>query len=85
MNWTQVLGLAAGIFTSTSLLPQVIKTLKEKHAQDISLVTLIVLMIGLALWIVYGILREDLPIILTNSFSLMVNLFMIFLRLKYNR
>ncbi|MGV3528569.1 MAG: SemiSWEET family sugar transporter [Flavisolibacter sp.] len=85
MNWTQVIGLTAGIFTSMSLLPQVVKTLREKHAQDVSLLTLIVLMIGLALWVVYGIKREDMPIILTNSFSLLVNITMIILRIRYNR
>lgn len=85
MNWTQIIGLTAGIFTSMSLLPQVVKTLREKHAQDVSLLTLIVLMIGLALWVVYGIKREDMPIILTNSFSLLVNITMIILRIRYNR
>lgn len=85
MNWTQIIGLAAGILTASSLLPQVIKTLKEKKAEDVSLVMLIVLQAGLVLWIVYGIKREDLPIIATNSFSLLVNIFMVILRVKYKK
>lgn len=83
MNWTQLIGIAAGICTASSLLPQVIKTFKAKKADDVSLVMLLVLLTGVALWIVYGIKREDLPIIVTNSFSLLVNLVMIFLRMKY--
>lgn len=83
MNGTQLIGLAAGILTASSLLPQVIKTLKEKKAEDVSLVMLIILQAGLILWIVYGIKRSDLPIIATNSFSLLVNIVMVVLRIKY--
>jgi len=85
MNLTQIVGLFAGICTSSSLLPQLIKTIKEKKADDISKAMLFVLMIGVATWVVYGILRDDLPIIITNSFSLMLNIAMIVLRIKYKR
>jgi MtN3 and saliva related transmembrane protein len=85
MNWTQVIGLAAGILTASSLLPQIIKTVREKKAEDVSLIMLIVLQAGLVLWIVYGIKREDLPVIATNSFSLVVNCIMVVLRLRYRR
>lgn len=85
MNWTQIIGLSAGVLTACSLLPQVIKTLKEKQAEDVSLVMLFVLQAGLILWIVYGIKRSDLPIIATNSFSLLVNIVMVILRMKYRR
>ena len=85
MGLTEVLGLAAGILTASSLIPQVVKTLKEKKAEDVSLIMLLVLQGGLVLWIVYGFKREDLPIIITNCFSLLVNIFMVILRIKYKR
>ena len=85
MDWTQIIGLAAGVCTASSLIPQVVKTLKEKKAEDISLIMLLVLMTGVSLWIVYGIKRDDLPIIATNCFSLLVNITMIVLRIKYKR
>jgi MtN3 and saliva related transmembrane protein len=85
MNATQILGLAAGICTATSLLPQVIKTLKEKKAEDVSIIMLLVLQAGLILWIIYGIKRNDFPIIITNCFSLLVNITMVILRIKYSR
>lgn len=84
MNWTEIIGLAAGVCTACSLLPQVIKTLKEKKAEDVSLVMLLVLQAGLILWIVYGVKRQDLPIIATNCFSLLVNIVMVILRIKYS-
>lgn len=82
-NGTQWIGLVAGVLTATSLLPQVVKTLKEKKAEDVSMVMLFILMSGIILWIIYGIRRNDLPIISTNSFSLLVNITMIILRIKY--
>ena len=84
MELTQIIGLAAGILTATSLLPQVFKTLKEKKAEDVSLVMLLVLQAGLILWIFYGIRREDMPIIATNCFSLLVNITMVILRIRFH-
>jgi MtN3 and saliva related transmembrane protein len=85
MDWTQIIGLTAGICTATSMIPQVVKTIKEKKAEDVSLVMLLVLMTGVSLWIVYGIKKNDFPIIATNCFSLLVNITMIILRLKYKK
>lgn len=85
MDSTQIIGIAAGIFTATSLLPQVIKTLKEKKAEDVSLLMLLVLQAGLILWIIYGFKREDMPIIITNCFSLLVNITMVILRIRYKK
>lgn len=85
MNWTQIIGLAAGVLTASSLIPQVVKTWKEKKAEDVSLLMLVILLTGIVLWIVYGIKREDLPIIATNSVSLLVNSIMIVLRIKFRK
>jgi MtN3 and saliva related transmembrane protein len=85
MDWTKVIGLTAGVFTAVSLIPQVIKTLKQKKAEDVSLVMLIVLLTGQMLWIVYGIKKSDLPIIATNAFSLLVDITMVVLRIKYKK
>ena len=85
MNWTQIIGLFGGVCTACSMLPQLIKTVKEKKADDISKTMLIVLMTGVAVWIVYGFMRSDLPIIITNCFSLLLNVVMMVLRIKYSR
>ena len=79
------LGFAAGVLTASSLIPQVVKTWKEKKAEDVSLLMLVILLTGIVLWIVYGIKREDLPIIATNSVSLLVNSIMIVLRIKFRK
>ncbi|MES2880862.1 MAG: SemiSWEET transporter, partial [Bacteroidota bacterium] len=85
MEIIQIIGLAAGILTASSMLPQIFKTIKEKKADEVSLKMLVVLLAGIALWIYYGIQKQDLPIIITNVFSFLVNVTMIILRIKYRR
>jgi MtN3 and saliva related transmembrane protein len=81
-KYTQYIGIFAGICTAISLLPQLVKILKTKKAEDISWFYLIILLTGLAGWIVYGFLKDDFPIIITNCFSFLVNvLVMIFTRI----
>jgi MtN3 and saliva related transmembrane protein len=83
--FTETIGIAAGICTAISLLPQIIKVFREKKAQDISLFYLFVLLAGLALWTYYGFLKDDLPIIATNIFSMVLNITMIILGLIYKK
>jgi len=85
LDLTVVLGIVAGIFTSISLLPQVIKILKEKRVEDLSVTMFVILTIGLSLWIAYGIIKKDMPIVITNAFSVALNLFILILRHKYKR
>ncbi len=82
-NYIQFVGIGAGILTSLSMLPQLVKTFKEKKAEDLSLVMIFVLMSGMGGWIWYGFLKNDLPIIITNLFSFILNTILLFFRLKY--
>lgn len=79
------IGVAAGILTAISMMPQLIKTIREKKAGEISPFMLLLLMSGLALWVWYGCVRKDWPLIITNAFSFLLNSAMLILRLKYGR
>ena len=69
-----IIGLIAGGLTSIAMMPQLIKVIKEKNAEDISVIMLLILISGLSLWVWYGFLKNELPIILSNGFSVLVNL-----------
>ena len=84
MNTTQWIGIAAGILTAVSMLPQLIKIIQERKAHDVSIVMLLVLMAGLAMWAIYGFMREDWPIIVTNCFSFLLNSVVLFFRIKFS-
>jgi MtN3 and saliva related transmembrane protein len=84
-HFIQLIGIAAGVCTAISLVPQIVKIVKEKKAEDISVVYLLVLLLGLVLWIIYGILRKDIPVIATNVVSVIFNITTIALGIKYKR
>ncbi len=84
METTQMVGIAAGILTAFSMLPQLIKIIKEKKAEDVSIAMLLVLIAGLGLWVWYGFMREDIPLIATNSFSVLLNIVALSLRIKFS-
>jgi len=83
MEGIEWLGILAGVMTSVSSIPQLIKINKEKEAKDVSLKMVILLIIGVSLWIVYGSIKNDFALIITNSFSVLLNCYLLFLRIKY--
>ena len=83
MTGIQILGMLAGTITSITFLPQVIKVWKSRSAKDLSLVMLVLLMIGVSLWLVYGLVIVDGAIIYTNSMVLLMTLILLFFKLKY--
>lgn len=85
MNYIEILGTIAGILTSFSQLPQLIKIIKEKEAKSLSLGMMIMLVAGLTLWIYYGFLQKDIPIIVTNCFSAIVNILLMFFSIRYKK
>lgn len=85
MSLISVIGISASVCTATSLLPQLIKLIKEKKAEDISLLMLGVLFAGVALWIYYGILKSDMIIVIANSISLLLNAAIVILSIRYKK
>nr|WP_198342541.1 SemiSWEET transporter [Polaribacter sp. SA4-12] len=78
-----MIGLVAAVLTTASFLPQVFKTYKTKDTSGLSLTMYIVFFIGVVLWSVYGIYINSLSIILANSITAILALYLIFMKLKY--
>lgn len=68
----QMLGLIAGACTTIAFLPQVIKTWKSRSAKDLSLSMFSIFTVGVGLWLVYGILDQNIPVIAANLITLML-------------
>ena len=78
-----IIGTIAGILTSVSMIPQLIKVLKEKDVENLSWGMIAVLLTGVSIWVVYGIMKDELPIILSNGFSVLVNTTLLIYFFKY--
>lgn len=79
------IGLVAGLLTSIAAIPQVIKTLKTRHVRDISIWQPLLLAFGVALWMVYGILINDLPLIVANITPLICNVVLTGMKIRYDQ
>tara|TARA_E500000178_G_scaffold132664_1_gene132618 strand:+ start:580 stop:837 length:258 start_codon:yes stop_codon:yes gene_type:complete len=78
----EAIGIIAAILTTSGFIPQVYKIYKEKNAQGVSLIMYLILFIGVLLWLVYGILIGSLSIIIANSVTALLQLFVINFKLK---
>lgn len=83
ITYVTFIGLAAGTLTTIAFLPQVIKTWKTQTAKDLSFGTFTILSTGVFLWLVYGLLIGDLPIILANAVTLLLVGALVFFKLTF--
>jgi MtN3 and saliva related transmembrane protein len=83
MDSIQLIGLAAGMLTTVAFLPQVIKTWKSRSAKDLSLGMFSLFCVGVALWLAYGILVWDIPVIAANMMTLMLASTLLFFKLRF--
>jgi MtN3 and saliva related transmembrane protein len=78
-----ILGLMAGGLTTISFVPQMIKTWQTRSAKDVSFLMLITFISGIFLWLIYGVLRQDIAIIAANGVTLIFNFIILGLKIKY--
>ena len=79
-----ILGLVAASLTTFAGLPQLIKTWKTKSTKDISLLLFLMMFVGVLLWLIYGILTGDVPLIAGNGVSALLVGAILALKLKYD-
>lgn len=82
-NFVTIIGLAAASLTTIAFLPQVIKTWKSQSAKDLSFGTFSLFASGVILWLIYGLLIGDLPIILANSITLVLAGTLVYFKLSF--
>ena len=78
-------GYLAAILTTVAFLPQLIKTLKTKKADDVSLITLIMFIIGVLSWIIYGYKISSLPILVANLITFVLNLLILISKIYFSK
>ena len=83
MDAPLLIGLAAGFFTTISYVPQIRKILKSRSAEDVSKKMFMAVSLGVFLWLVYGIVLKQWPIIIWNGISLVLGLTILFLKHRY--
>ena len=67
-------GYLAAILTTLAFLPQLLKTLTTKRAEDVSTITLIMFIVGVGSWIIYGFKINSMPILIANIVTFILNI-----------
>ena len=79
----KLIGFAAATCTTVAYAPQVIKVWKTRSARDISLGMFLIMVLGLALWLVYGLLSGDGPLIASNAVTMLLAGGILVMKLRY--
>lgn len=77
------IGLLAGFCTTISFLPHVMKTWRTRHTADISLGMFLVFTLGCTLWLLYGILTQNIAIIMPNAINVVLSTVILACKLRY--
>ena len=83
MNFVTLLGLAAAFCTTVAYLPQALKTWRTRSTGDLSLPMLLVLTTGLLLWLVYGLIIGNVPLIFANSVTFALTAVILYFNLRH--
>jgi MtN3 and saliva related transmembrane protein len=84
VNIIELIGIVAGILTTISFLPQVIKTWRYRSAKDLSLTMFICFCLGVFLWLIYGIYVNSKPIIIANFVTFILAGTILYFKISYD-
>lgn len=78
------LGFTAGAVTSIGFIPQLIRGYRTKKLHDVSYYMPLVLISGMSLWLLYGVFRSDIAIIVANSIGVICNILLLVMKKRYS-
>jgi len=78
-----IIGIVAGILCAFSFIPQVAKIIRTKHTKDLSLITFSALSLGVFLWLIYGLMIKEFPVIAANAVTLILSLTIVMMKIKH--
>ena len=86
MNWNiELIGIIAAVLTTVGFVPQLIKTLKTKNVEGISLTMYLIMFLGLLFWLTYGFLIDSFAIKFANIVSGVLVLSLMVLKVMYKK
>jgi MtN3 and saliva related transmembrane protein len=83
MSAITLIGLVAAFLTTSALIPQALRAWRTRSTGDLSLPAYLAYVTGIALWLIYGLVLRDPPLIFSNAASLMLGLAILGLKLRH--
>ena len=82
-QYTSLVGATAAVFTTIAFIPQAYHSYKTRDLSGVSLGMYSVFTLGVALWLAYGLLLHNLPLIISNAITLALSLLILILKIKH--
>jgi MtN3 and saliva related transmembrane protein len=79
---SSVVGLIAGTCTTIAFIPQVLHTFRSRNTSSISLGMYILFVFGIAMWLCYGFIISDLPLVITNLITLLLSSSILLMKIR---
>jgi MtN3 and saliva related transmembrane protein len=83
MDTTTILGLVAAGLTTVAFFPQAVKSWRTRSTGDISFAMISILVVGIGLWLVYGIMLRDIPLIAANTITFALASSILYVKLRH--
>lgn len=83
MSIATPVGLAAALFTTSAFVPQVVRAWRTRSTRDLSYGTFVTYAVGLSMWLTYGMMIGDVPLMLSNGTTLLLALTIIGLKVRH--
>ena len=78
----ELVGSIAAFLTTVAFVPQAYKVYKTNQTKDLSLFLFLIFSLGVFMWLIYGIMKEDLPIMIANSITLFLSLYILYKKIR---
>jgi len=85
LSSSEILGLVGGFFTTFAVVPQIMRVYKLKSAREISILYNTMMLLGILIWLAYGIILDLVPIVIWNIIGAVLVLLLLLSKLKYGR
>ncbi len=82
-TWALAIGYGAALLTTFAFVPQVVRVVRLKRAEEISVATFVVFSVGTSAWLSYGLLIGSAPIVLANAATLALSLTLVVLAVRW--
>lgn len=84
-DWIELVGLSGSVLSSVTFMPQVYQTWKTKSVGDLNLSMMLIVFLSTVIWLVYGIGKDLLPVIICNGIISFLSLMLIYFKFKFSK
>jgi MtN3 and saliva related transmembrane protein len=85
IDWIEVVGLSGSVLSSITFMPQVYQTWKTKSVGDLNLSMMMIVFLSTVIWLIYGIGKLLLPVIICNGIICFLSILLVYFKLRYRK